>query len=100
MAANLCRGTTSAITYQTLAAIETDFGDRMTLKGKLVKANLEFYKGVVYEALGISVENFTAVFALSRGVGWLAHLLESRVDNRIIRPSANYVGAAPRQLNR
>jgi citrate synthase len=100
MAADLCRGTTSDITYQTLAAIEADFGDRMTFKGKLVKANLEFYKGVVYEALGISVENFTAVFALSRGVGWLAHLLESRVDNRIIRPSANYVGAAPRQLDR
>jgi citrate synthase len=98
MAAALCRNTDSDITYQTLAALEANFGDRMTRKGKLVKANLEFYKGVVYEALGISVENFTAVFALTRGVGWLAHLIESRVDNRIIRPSAAYVGPSPRQL--
>jgi citrate synthase len=98
MAAELCRGTDSDRTYQTLAALEADFGDRMTLKGKSVKANLEFYKGVVYEALGVSVENFTAVFALTRGVGWLAHLIESRVDNRIIRPSADYVGPPARQL--
>ena len=98
IAAALCCGTDSDTTYQTLAALEADFGDRMTLKGKLVKANLEFYKGVVYEALGISVENFTAVFALTRGVGWLAHLIESRKDNRIIRPSAIYVGSSARQL--
>jgi citrate synthase len=98
MAAELCLGTDSEVIYQTLAALEADFGERMALKGKQVKANLEFYKGVVYEALGISVENFTAVFALSRGVGWLAHLLESRVDNRIIRPSAIYVGPALRPL--
>ncbi len=41
--------------------------------------------------------DFTSVFAMSRGVGWLADFIESRADNRIIRPRANYVGSAFRK---
>ncbi|MCZ6502039.1 MAG: hypothetical protein O6945_05940 [Gammaproteobacteria bacterium] len=82
---------------KTLHTLETVFNQRMHAKGKEVWANLEFYKGAVYEAIGIPSDYFTAVFAMSRGVGWLAHFIESRADNRIIRPRANYVGPAFRK---
>jgi citrate synthase len=94
LAEELCRGTEHELTYQTLAALEREFNDRMLAKGKAVWANLEFYKGPVYEALGIPAHFFTATFALSRAIGWLAHFVESRVDNRIIRPRAEYIGPA------
>jgi citrate synthase len=57
---------------------------------------MEFYKGVVFLALGIPKEFFTATFAASRVFGWVAHAIEQRQDNRIIRPAALYVGPAPR----
>jgi citrate synthase len=56
---------------------------------------LEFYKGVVYLALGLPKDFFTATFAIARILGWTAHLVEQRKDNRIVRPSANYVGPKP-----
>ena len=92
LAVELCHGTHHENTLNTLMAIESVFNQRMLEKGKDVRANLEFYKGVVYEALGLTPEYFTATFALSRSVGWLAHFLESRESNRIIRPAAAYVG--------
>ena len=64
----------------------------MKERDKDVWANLEFYKGVVYEALGIPDTFFTATFAMARSVGWLAHFIESRPNNKIIRPAAHYVG--------
>jgi citrate synthase len=51
-------------------------------------------KGVVYEALGIPAEFFTTNFAMSRSVGWLALFMESRANNKIIRPAVLYVGSA------
>lgn len=92
LAAKICEGTEHDVTFQTLVALEHVFNDRMQAKGKAVWANLEFYKGPVYEALGIPSHFFTATFALSRSVGWLAHFIESRKDNRIIRPKAAYIG--------
>jgi citrate synthase len=58
---------------------------------------MEFYKGVVCIALGIPKEFFTATFAAARSFGWAAHIVEQRQDNRIIRPSAQYIGPAPRE---
>ena len=58
---------------------------------------MEFYKGVLCLSLGIPKEYFTATFAASRAFGWLAHIVEQRSDNRIIRPAALYVGPAPRE---
>ena len=52
-------------------------------------------RNVVYQALGVDVTFFTATFAMSRSVGWLAHFLESRENNRIVRPAAEYVGRLP-----
>lgn len=95
LAKSFCEGTEHEVTYNTLDAMEIAFNKRMQEKGKDVWANLEFYKGPAYEALGIPAEYFTATFAMSRAVGWLAHFLESRADNRIIRPKAAYIGKLP-----
>ncbi len=73
-------------------------GAKMKARGKDVWANVEFYKGAVYEAIGIPESYFTALFALSRCVGWLAHFAESRQDNKIVRPSARYIGETARKL--
>jgi citrate synthase len=88
----LTAGTEHAITFETLQAIEARFTERMAEQGKRLYANLEFYKGVVYRALGLPDRMFTANFAMARVFGYIAHFIESRVDNRIVRPAAHYIG--------
>jgi citrate synthase len=67
--------------------------------GRELYANVEFYAGVVLEAAGLPRELFSATFACSRVVGWLANVLEQKQDNRIFRPLARYVGPeAPREF--
>jgi citrate synthase len=68
-----------------------------TKPGRQLYTNVEFYAGVVMELCGIPRELFTPTFAVSRTVGWCAHLLEQAADNRIIRPSSRYVGPPPPQ---
>ena len=99
MAEKLCLGTEYENNFRTLEALEKVFNRRMDEKGKEVWANLEFYKGAVYEAIGIPSNYFTSIFAMSRMVGWLAHFIESRVNNKIIRPKANYIGDGYRQIS-
>ncbi len=82
--------------FETLSAVEGAFVDRTAHKRRALRANMEFYKGVVFLALGIPKELFTATFAAARVFGWLAHTIEQRADNRIIRPAALYVGPPPR----
>lgn len=79
-----------------LSAVDEAFIEQTREKRRTLRANLEFYKGVVYLALGIPKEFFTASFAAARAFGWIAHVMEQRQDNRIIRPAAHYVGPAPR----
>ncbi len=98
MAETLCKGTKYENVFLTLKEIEKEFNAQMHKKGKEVWANLEFYKGPVNLAIGIPASYFTAGFAMARSVGWLAHFLESRQDNRIMRPSALYVGKDIRAL--
>jgi len=67
--------------------------------GRELYANVEFYAGVVLEAAGLPREMFTATFACSRIIGWMANVLEQIDDNRIFRPLAHYDGpAAPREF--
>jgi citrate synthase len=80
----------------TLIAVEKEFVAQTAARSRTLRANLEFYKGIVYLALGIPKDYFTASFAAARVFGWLAHVVEQRRDNRIIRPSALYVGPPPR----
>src|SRR5207253_8551304 len=63
--------------------------------GRNLYANVEFYAGVVMEHCGLPRELFTPTFASSRIIGWCANMLEQAADNRIIRPSARYVGPPP-----
>ncbi len=65
--------------------------------GRQLRTNVEFYAGVVMELCGIPRSMFTPTFASSRVIGWCANVLEQAADNKIIRPSARYVGPPPPQ---
>jgi len=59
---------------------------------KRLNANVDFYSASTYHTLGIDVDLFTPVFAVSRISGWTAHVIEQLDDNRLIRPRADYIG--------
>ncbi len=59
---------------------------------KKLYANVDFYSASMYYALGIPVDLYTPIFAVSRISGWTAHILEQYANNRLIRPRADYVG--------
>ena len=59
---------------------------------KKLNANVDFYSASTYHTLGIDVDLFTPVFAVSRISGWSAHVIEQLDDNRLIRPRADYLG--------
>ena len=59
-------------------------------------ANADFFHACTYHFMGIPTKLFTPIFVCSRVSGWTAHVMEQRSNNRIIRPSADYVGAEPR----
>ena len=59
---------------------------------KGVYPNVDFYSGVVYQALGIPTDVFTPIFAVGRAAGWLAHWNEQLVGNRIFRPEQIFTG--------
>jgi citrate synthase len=61
---------------------------------KKLNANVDFYSASTYHTLGIAVDLFTPVFAVSRISGWTAHVIEQLDDNRLIRPRADYMGPA------
>ncbi|HMJ22686.1 MAG TPA: citrate synthase [Terriglobales bacterium] len=61
---------------------------------KKLNANVDFYSASTYHILGIDVDLFTPVFAVSRISGWAAHVIEQLDDNRLIRPRADYIGPA------
>ncbi len=59
---------------------------------KKLNANVDFYSASTYTTLGIDLDLFTPIFAISRIAGWSAHVIEQLDDNRLIRPRAEYVG--------
>jgi citrate synthase len=59
---------------------------------KKLNANVDFYSASTYTTLGIDIDLFTPIFAVSRIAGWSAHVIEQLDDNRLIRPRAEYVG--------
>jgi citrate synthase len=65
--------------------------------GRRLQTNVEFYTALLLHGLGLEVSLFTPTFAISRVSGWIAHALEQRATNRIIRPQSEYSGPRNRQ---
>jgi citrate synthase len=65
--------------------------------GRRLQTNVEFYTALLLHGLGLDVELFTPTFAVSRVSGWMAHALEQRAANRIIRPQSEYAGPRDRK---
>lgn len=76
--------------YETSNAIQA-YGK----EAKNLNANVDFFSASTYYSLGIPVDLFTPIFAVSRMAGWTAHVLEQYHNNRLIRPRAEYVGEHP-----
>lgn len=87
IAAKLCQGTANEKWFQIATAIE-----KAVRREKPIPPNVDFYSSLVLYAVGIPVDFFTTIFAMSRVSGWAAHVLEQLEDNRLIRPEADYTG--------
>lgn len=93
LARRICQDSESARLLATLEAIEEASIEQLQKPGRALRANVDFYKGAVFHALGIPSHFFTALFAMARVYGYIAHAIEFRPESRLIRPSAHYVGA-------
>jgi len=83
--------------FETAMALEAACEDKLAKKG--VYANVDFYSGILYKEIGIPVDLFTALFAISRTSGWLAHWIEQVGNNKIFRPTQRYTGEKARKYN-
>ncbi|MEJ2452209.1 MAG: citrate synthase [Gammaproteobacteria bacterium] len=81
--------------FETAKAVEKVCEDRLAHKG--VYPNVDFYSGILYTEMGIPADQYTAIFAIARSAGWLAHWREQLSDNRIFRPTQVYTGEPPRE---
>ena len=64
----------------------------MMIAEKNINANVDFYSASSYYMMGIPIDIYTPIFAISRMSGWVAHFIEQQSDNRLIRPGSNYIG--------
>ena len=87
MSEDLCRRAGQAKWFEMSKRIED-----LMIREKKINANVDFYSASAYYVLGIPIELFPLVFAVSRISGWTAHILEQYANNKLIRPLADYTG--------
>ena len=81
--------------YDLLKKLETSFRAHMEEKGKSIYPNVDYFSGAMYTLLGIERDLFTPIFAVSRIVGYTAHILEQYGDNKLIRPVDDLIAHDP-----
>ncbi|HBS29120.1 MAG TPA: citrate synthase [Phycisphaerales bacterium] len=90
LAKKLAEDTGNAALYEKSSRIEQVMGKAVAAKG--IYPNVDFYSATTYHCIGLRLDLFTPLFALSRIGGWAGHIIEQLADNRLYRPEASYVG--------
>lgn len=89
-AKDLARETGNQKLYEMSRRIEEIMNQAVAAKG--IHPNVDFYSATTYYSLGLDMDLFTSMFAMSRVAGWCGHCIEQLSDNKLIRPRADYIG--------